>query len=284
MPKTAFVLSGGASLGAVQVGMLCALAEAQIHPDVVIGTSAGALNAAFIAGHGHSVESVENLASLWRALRTSSLFKIDPLHLLGSVVGRSNAICPDAGLRRLVKANLTFGNLEDAPIECVVVATDYLTGEEVPLRTGSAMDAVLASCAIPGIFPPVWRDGRPLVDGGLSNNTALSQAVDTGADQIYVLPAGYSCALQRPPRTPIGALIHAFTVLTHQRLVADLAAYDSPANVTVLPPPCPISVSAANFSQSARLIEAAYRTAKDSFEHPLEGSAAAAGIASHRHH
>jgi NTE family protein len=259
---TAFVLSGGASLGAVQVGMLRALVEREIAPDLLVGTSAGALNAAFISGHGATVPGVRALEAVWGRLQTRMLFPVSPRHALHALAGHRGALCSDRGLRHLLDRYLTFDVLENAPIPLVVVATDLLTGREVPLQTGDARRAVLASCAIPGIFPTVEHEGMALVDGGLANNTAISQAVAAGAEKIYVLPSGYPCALSEPPRSPLGAVTQALAILMHQRLVADVARYaDDEVDLIVLPPPCPLDTSPANFGRAHKLIGAAYECA-----------------------
>lgn len=255
---TAFVLSGGGSLGAVQVGMLQALAEQQITPDLLVGTSAGALNAAFIAGYGLNPEGVGALAEVWRRLHARSLFSIDPRRALSALAGRNNALCTDRGLRDLLHRHLRFERLEDSPIPLQVVATDLLTGQEVALCEGDAQSAILSSCAIPGVFPTIQHHEMTLVDGGLANNTAVSQAVMAGADTVYVLSSGYACALTHPPRTPLGTAIHALTLLTHQRLVADVALYADQVNLIVLPPPCPLRVSPIDFGRAHELIRAAH--------------------------
>jgi NTE family protein len=258
---TAFVLSGGASLGAVQVGMLRALIEQGISPDVLVGTSAGALNAAFVAGHGLSPSGVDSLADVWARLRGRTLFPLDPARAMGALVGRSSAICSDRGLRQLLEEHMLFEHLEEAPVPLIVVATDLFTGREVALSSGSAQRAVLASCALPGVFAPVEYGQRLLVDGGLANNTAVSEAIRAGATTIYVLPSGYSCALARPPRTPVAAAAHALAILTHQRLVADIAMYEGAVDLVVLPPPCPLRVSVLNFGRAAELMRAAHTSA-----------------------
>ena len=117
------------------------------------------------------------------------------------------------------------------------------------------MSAVLASTAIPGVLPAVCRDGRTLVDGGLANNTAISQAVALGADRVVVLPAGHACALPRPPRNPLGTAMQAISVLTQQRLVADMETYAERLDLLVVPPPCPVGVSPIDFAHSPELIE-----------------------------
>jgi len=263
--------------------MLQALAEREIQPYLLIGTSAGALNTAFIAGYPFTPQSVEALANIWRGLSSLAVFPPDPFSLFRSLRGQTGSLCSNHGLRNLISRNLTFANLEDAPIPCQVVATNFLTGQEVTLDNGDACDAVLASAAIPGIFPPILRDGMTLMDGGLANNTALSQAVAAGADTIYILPSGYSCALKQVPRTPLGAAVQAMTILIHQRLVMDINHYARQVNLIVIPPPCPVRVSAANFSKGAELIDAAYLSACEALDRNEQPKDPAAVIDFHTH-
>lgn len=254
---TAFVLSGGGSLGAVQVGMLQALTERDIHPDMLIGTSAGAINAAYIAGHGTGPEALEQLATVWKSLRRRDVFPFDPLRHLLAVAGSRPALCSESNLRRLIAAHVLFRNLEDAPIPLHIVTTDLLSGQEVLLSTGDAISAVLASATIPGVLPPVRREDLTLVDGGVANNAAVSQAVALGADEVYVLPTGFACALQTPPTSAIGAALQALTLLIEQRLVIDVARFAGDAQLKVLPPLCPLAISSADFSRAAELIDRA---------------------------
>jgi NTE family protein len=137
------------------------------------------------------------------------------------------------------------------------VTTDALIGTEVLLSAGGAADAVMASAAIPGIFDAVEIDGRLLCDGGVANNAALSQALALGADRVVVLPAGTACALDRPPRTPLGAALHAVTLLIDARLAVEILFYADKADVAVVPHLCPLSVHAADFRHAAELIDRA---------------------------
>lgn len=254
---TAFVLSGGGSLGAVQVGMLQALTEAGISPDLLVGTSAGAINAAWVAGHGISAESLDDLAEQWIQLRRHDIFPLNLPHLLRAVLGTTSAVCSADRLTEMVRDHAGMVDLDEAEISAHIVATDLLTGLAVLLSTGSVSTAVQASAAIPGIFPPVKIDGRYLVDGGVAGHCGIAQAAELGASQIYVLPAGAACALPRPPRTAAGVAMHALTLLIEQRLHTEVAAIgvrpDAPV-VRVLPPLCPLTVSATDFSHAAELI------------------------------
>jgi NTE family protein len=153
--RVAFVLSGGASLGAVQVGMLQALYERDITPQLVVGTSAGAINGAFIASRPQTVQTATELAQIWRAVRRGQIFPLNPLSGLLGFLGSRDHLIPSSGLRKLVAEHSQHPRLEQMPIEFHVVAVDVVTGEELLLSRGPTLDAVLASGAIPAVLPPV---------------------------------------------------------------------------------------------------------------------------------
>src|SRR6266851_7759809 len=236
-PPTAFVLAGGAALGAMQAGMIHALYERGITPDLLIGTSAGALNAAFPASRPATVATAQELAALWRGLRRSDILPLRPATLLAGLAGRRDHLIPDAALRRLAARHLQFARLEQAAIPLHLVAFDLLAGTEVRLSDGPLAGAVLAAAAIPGVLPPVrWR-GRLLADGGIADNTPVWHAVALGARRIYVLPTANpgDRGLPRPPRAALAAAVHAVTLLTNARLHGDLARYAPAAELIVLP-------------------------------------------------
>ena len=258
---TAFVLSGGSSLGAVHVGMWRALAESNIQPDFIVGTSVGALNGAFIAARPVPGR-FDELASLWKSLRRQDVF---PVGVLGGALGyygyRDSLVNP-APLRRLVSQHLSLRRLEEAEIPIHVVATDVLTGAEVVLSQGHAVEAVLASSAIPAIFPPVVVDGRALMDGGVSDNAPISHAVERGANTVYVLPAGYPCTIASPPRTALGMALQALTLMIGRRLSLDVERYATRCTLHVVPPLCPLDVRPHDFSRAAELIARAYEVTR----------------------
>lgn len=254
---TAFVLTGGGSLGAVQVGMLQALAERGVRPDLLIGTSAGAVNAAYVAGLGMEPSALRELAELWVGIRRNTVFPFDPLRHVLALSGARPSLCANGGLRRLIETHVPYRNLEDASIPLYVVTTNLHSGEEVLLSSGDAVSAVLASAAIPGVLPPVELDGRVLVDGGVSDNAAVSQAVALGADEIYVLPTGFACALDRPPRHALAVAVQALTLLIEQRLVMEVAHLSDHGGIRVIPPLCPLSVPSVDFGHGRELIDRA---------------------------
>ena len=265
--STAFVLSGGASLGAIQVGMLRALYERGIRPDFIVGTSAGAMNGAFIASRAQTVETADALAGVWRGLRRSSVFPLNPVAGLLGFVGSSNHLVPASGLRRLIARYVEpDARLEGLPIRLHVVAVDVISGEELRLSRGSVVDAVLASSAIPGVLAPVRWDDNALMDGGVANNTPISHAVDLGARRIYVLPTGHACDLQKPPGGALDMALHAISLLTNRRLIEDIERHRDAAKLIVLPPPCPSQITPIDFSHADVLIKQALHDAREFLE------------------
>ena len=254
-PRTAFVLSGGASLGALQVGMLRALYERGVVPELLVGTSAGALNAAFVASRPQAPATADELARVWRNLQREDVFPVSARALLGGVTSLRDHLFPDRGLSLVVRRHLQIERLEQAPIPLHVVALDLLSGEEVRLSHGPAIDAVLAASAIPGLLPPVRWGDRLLVDGGVVNNTPISHAVELGAERIYVLCAQHgSRALATPPSGALDAAIHGLTLLVGARLEADLARYAADVELVVLPGANSNHVQPTDFDQASSLI------------------------------
>ncbi len=253
---TAFVLTGGANLGAIQVGMLLALEEAGVRPDMYVGTSVGAVNATYMAGRP-GAGAAHGLAELWTRLRRQDVFPTTPRQTLRGARGRTAGLVPSDGLARLVRTHLPYRNLEDAPVPVTVVAVDVCTSADVPLSRGPAVESVLASAAIPGIFAPVELGGRTYMDGGVVDNAPVSHAVALGADTVWVLPAGYACALAEPPRTALGMALQGLNILVQRRLAHDLLVYGDRADIRIVPPLCPIKVAPTDFTLSSELIDAA---------------------------
>lgn len=258
---TAFVLSGGANLGAFQVGMLRALVERGVTPDLLVGASVGAVNAGYLAGHGVTADSVAALADVWRPLTAWKLFPPNPIRIAGALTGRTRAIVGDHGLRTLLSEHLTFTDVAAAPIPLSVVTTDLLTGREVAISAGPAVQAILASAAIPGLLPPVDWNGRLLIDGGIADNTPISNAVEAGVDRIYVLPCGYQCGAVEPPTNVASTLLHTMTLLIHKQLIRDVREYSAAPELVVIPPPCPVDVGPLDFSRADELMDRAYESA-----------------------
>lgn len=255
--STAVVLSGGANLGAVHVGMLRALVEHGVTPDLIVGTSVGAVNGGYIASRWNG-DGIDGLDAIWMGLRRQEIF---PTRLLGGLlgfIGRSDHMVPNDGLRRLIDGQLGFARLDDSPIALHIVATNVLTGLDRRFSTGDAVDAILASAAIPAIFPPVTIDGVPYIDGGVVNNTPISHAVELGASEIWVLPAGTACGLGAAPTSSLAMAMQSLSLLINRRLQLDITTFAGRCNLHVFPPLCPVTVSPTDFGKARELIDRSY--------------------------
>jgi NTE family protein len=281
--RTAFVLAGGGSLGAVQVGMLKALVRHGVVPDLVVGASVGAINGAYFAAEPNR-DGVARLEDIWRRLDGRDVFPFSPLDSLLGLFGKRDHFVASAGLQTLLEAELPLSFLEDAPVPCHVVATDALTGDEVVLSSGHAITALLASAAIPAIFPPVAVDDRYLMDGGVANNTPISTAIRLGATRVIALPTGMSCAIKQPPRGAMAVAMHALNLLVMQQLQKDVDHFSSQAQLIVVPPLCPLTTTPYDFSQSVDLMRRAEATTRLWLKQDgLRGGTATDGLLVHDH-
>jgi NTE family protein len=262
-PCTAFVFSGGASLGALQVGMLRAVYERGITADLLVGASVGALNAAFVASRSQSVATADELARVWSGLKREHVFPVSISKLVRGLCGHCDHLVPDRGLRRLIAEHVEFDDIADAAIPLHVVAFDVKDGHEVLLSHGPAVDVIAATAAIPGILPPVRIGDRHLIDGGVVNNTPISHAVALGAERIFVFPT-QECPrpLADAPHGALAAGIHGMTLLMDRRLEPDMARYSSEADLIVLPAPNRSHVKPIEFDHADRLIRDAWRATR----------------------
>ena len=260
--KTAFVFAGGGSLGAVQVGMLKALHSAGVEPDMVAGVSVGAINA-FCYACDPTAAGIAALERIWRRLRRADIFPAPGLRGLWRVArGQDHLIAP-IGLGRLLRDQLPARDFADCRLPCWVVATNALSGTAVALNQGPAIPALLASTAIPALFPPVRIAGRLLNDGGFAFQAPFATVAGAGAARLYVLPTGYSCARSRAPASALGHALSALNQLTAAKLVGSIQYYARHLEVHTVPPLCPLEVSPLDFSQTARLIDSAESQTRD---------------------
>lgn len=231
---TAVVLGGGGMLGAVQVGMLRALVEAGVRPDVVLGTSVGALNGAVLAAVPPA-EVADRLDELWRSPDARALFAAGTVQRLRELARSGVAAHPSGPLRRAVTAVLGERRIEDLPVRFQCCAASIEDAAEHWFDRGPAVDAVLASAAVPGLLPPAVVDGRHYLDGGLVNSIPLGRAVELGADRVFVLHVGRIDQPLRPPRRPWEVAMVAFEIARRHRYARDLAAVPGDVEVHVLP-------------------------------------------------
>jgi NTE family protein len=234
--------------------MIRALFERGIAPDLMVGSSVGALNGAFIASRPPTAKTARELAEIWRGLGRWQVFPLNPLTGFLGFFGARDHLVSDRALRQLVSKWIAFDSLEKAPIPLHVIATDLLSGQELRLSRGDATEALMASTAIPGIFPAVDWDGRKLIDGGVSNNTPIGHAIELGAERVYVLPTGSACDLLEAPHGAVAMLLHAMSLLVMRRLLVEVEALRDRAELIILPPPCPLSVAPIDFSHAEELI------------------------------
>jgi NTE family protein len=261
--QTAFVLSGGASLGALQVGMLQALYERGISPDLFVATSVGALNAAFVASRPQIPATAHKLGRIWRNLQREDIFPVSLGALVEGFCGRRDHLVPDRGLRQLLRRYLEFQDLADAAIPLHLVAFDLTAGREALLSGGPAMDAVAAAASIPGVFPAVEIAHQRLIDGGVVNNTPISHAVELGAERIYVLPTQDPGRLPtRSPQSALDAAMHGLGLLVDARFQADVARYSGEVELILLPAANPAGVQPTSFDHSGDLIGQALEAAR----------------------
>jgi NTE family protein len=256
-----FVLGGGGSLGAMQVGMLRALAEVGITPDLLVGTSVGSLNAAVLAMPGD--DSPARLHKIWSQMTKHEAFPGGVLSQVRTLRHSKTHLFPNSGLAAIVDEHLGPGaRFEDLALPLGVVVTDVDTAEPILIRSGELKPALLASAAIPGIYPPVSHDGKLLYDGGLVANVPMRQALAMGARSLVVLDCAVPGKLPAAPRT--FAEVMMFTAMISMRnqavLEAPLAAAQVP--VVYLPGPAPIRLSPLDFSHTEELTDQAFQSAR----------------------
>jgi len=279
--KTAFVFAGGGSLGAIQVGMLRVLLSAGVQPDFVVGASVGAINASYFAG-APNTGGVAALERIWSALRRSDIFPFTLASAFGLIRHSGNVVDP-GGLRRVVETNLPFRRLEEAQIPLNIMATNQ-QGLAVRLSAGPAVEAILASTAIPGVFPTVEIEGEALMDGAVAANTPVRLAIELGASRIIILPTGYACALTEPPKRAIAKALHALTLMINWQLIYELERCPRYIEVHVVPTLCPLAVSPFDFTAARSLIEQAVQSSQKWIdEGGLERRALPQELAPHRH-
>lgn len=236
--------------------MLQALTEAGVAADLVVGASVGAINGVHFAAAPDSA-GVSRLAGIWRRIGRGDVFPVSVTRSVRALLGGDRSLVSPVGLRRLLEANLPCRVLEETRVPAHVVATDLATGSEVVLSRGSAVEAVLASAAIPAIFPPVLLGGRALIDGGVASNTPVTSALELGATRLVVLPTGFTCQGDPVPRSAVGVALHALNLLIARQLLSDLRRLPAELAVRVVPPLCPLARSAYDFSGTDELIERA---------------------------
>ena len=232
--RVAFVLGGGGLLGAGEVGMLSALLDAGVTPDLVVGTSVGAVNGAAIAADP-TPAAVAELRDLWLGLSTSGLYSGGALRRVGHFARTRTHVHPNEPLRAMLVEHLGDRLIEDLPVPFQCVAASIERAAEHWFTDGSLVDAVLASSAVPGVLPPVRVGDETFLDGGLVNSIPVERALRLGATTVYVLQVGrVDRPLKRPTR-PWEVAAVAFEIARRHRFARDMAALPPEVAVHVLP-------------------------------------------------
>lgn len=237
---TAFVLGGGGLLGTTEVGMLRALASRGIRPDLVLGTSIGALNGAFAAADP-SPAGVDALAAMWQAVAAENVFLENPVRQAARIAKYRTHVLSIAPLRSIVDRYLPVTAFDElrVPFQCVAARISDAAGHW--FTSGPIAPAVIASCAVPGLFPPVEIDGESYLDGGLVHSIPVGRALQLGATRVFVLQVGRVEQPLRPPRNPFEVGTVAFEIARRHRFVEEMAKIPPDVEVHLLPSGAPNS-------------------------------------------
>ena len=282
----AFVLSGGGNLGALQIGMLRALAEREIRPDLVVGCSVGAINGAAFA-EDPTLVRVGRLERLWRELDGKDLMPSGFLPGAVALARKGEAIHDNDGLRRALEQQLAVRTFEELAIPFQCVATDVLGVREVWFASGPLIEPILASAALPAVYPAVEIHGVRYLDGAIVDDVPMGRAVELAARTIYVLQVGAFSRPRPEPRRPLDVAIQSYWIARHHRFKRELAAMPPDVVVHLLPTGQTPAMRYNDFTRSAELISLAYEASSDYLAgRPARpalpaGRAAAAVVAGH---
>ena len=231
---TAFVLGGGGVLGAVEVGMLRALLERDLTPDLVLGTSIGAFNGALVASQP-DLGVIERLTGLWRGSAREAGYGDRPLRTVRRAVSSGTHLWSAAPLRKRLADELGEVEFDELAVRFQVCAANIERAAEHWFSRGRVVDAVVASAAVPGLLPPAEIDGEHYLDGGIVNSIPLGRAVELGATRVFVLQVGRVDRPLTPPRRPWEVARVSFEIARRHRFVRELAELPAGVECHVLP-------------------------------------------------
>jgi NTE family protein len=252
-----FVLSGGGNLGALQIGMMRALLEHDIRPDLIVGCSVGAINGAGLA-EDPTLAGALRLERLWRALDGKELMPAGWLPNTVAIARRGEAIHENQGLRRHLEQSLTARTFEELAVPFQCVATDVVGVREVWFRSGPLIEPILASAALPAVYPAVEIDGVRYLDGGIVDDVPMSRAVELGARTLYVLQVGLFSRPRPEPKRPLDVAVQAYWIARHHRFKRELAAMPPDIELHLLPTGQTPSMRYNDFTRTSELISLAY--------------------------
>src|SRR5919109_1482824 len=254
--RLVFVLGGGGSRGAITVGALRALLEAGIKPEGLVGCSSGAFNAVALAAKP-DLQTIDQLARVWRSIRSRDLFDRNPLRMAYPYVRSRNSFFDSRYLRTLAAMNLppTF---EQLTLPCAVIATNLTRARKEIFTSGSVPDAVAASSAIPGLFNPYRIGDDEFVDGAVAENVGLTEAIQLGATEIVAIDNSTSNPLRPPNHTLTGILAQSIQIMLGQRPLEEYHRYADHMEISLLVPNVEFGTAGTDFSQVDRPIEESY--------------------------
>ena len=233
-PKTAFVLGGGGLRGAAEVGMIKALAEAKVVPDLIVGTSIGSINGAIIAS-GPLDEMAASLERMWGELTARGVLREGLFSRAANIVRHRTHLHTNESMRRLLLDWLPYENFEDLAVEFQCSAACVELSAEWWFDSGPLIDAILSSCAVPGLLPPMEVNGMHFIDGGVVNSIPISRALELGATSIYVLHVGNIDTPLRVPRNAWDVAFVAFEISRRHRFNTDMENLPDDIEIHVLP-------------------------------------------------
>ncbi len=254
------MLGGGASFGAVQVGMLQALSEVGIAPDLVVGTSVGSVNGAVLAEDRRA--AANRLTHMWLGITREMVFPGHALDRVRTWHEHRTYLVPADSLRDLLTRTLSVQRIEDLPIPFAATAMDLITGEAVHLESGPLVPALLASAAVPGLYPPVRINGRELVDGGVVSNVPVDHALRMGARSVVVLDCGPFGLRPKAPSSLPETVAHVVAIMIRQQVVRDIPEVARQVPVLYLPGPFPLVTSPLEFLSTETLMAEAYEASR----------------------
>lgn len=232
---TAFVLGGGGVLGAVEVGMLRALLERGLVPDLVLGTSVGALNGAMVA-QDPTPAVVERLVGLWQqASQARDVYGDSPLRTVRRAVSTRTHIYSATPLKQRLREELGEVTFEELPVRFQVCAASIERAAEHWFSSGPVVEAVIASAAVPGLLPPARIGDEHFLDGGIVNSVPVGRAVALGATRIFVLQVGRIDRALSPPTTPWEVARVSFEIARRHRFAREMAELPAEVEAHVLP-------------------------------------------------
>src|SRR6267143_2504932 len=254
--RTAFAISGGGGRGATQGDMLRALIERGITPNRIVGVSIGAWNGAWIA-YRPELDWVKQLEQVWRQVSRRTLDMVW-WRAAQNMVRRRPSLYEGGGLSRFVARHLQVHNFEDLAVPFHTVAIDLTMGTKAVFSHGSLAPAVLASSAIPGVFPPVVIEGRQHVDGGLVDPTGLDTAIELGARRVFVLDSGYAGRLPTPLGSMNAIVDHTFQIAAQHRTRFTMKQMGRSVEIIHLRPSAGCLLHSMHFGATKDYIQAGY--------------------------